>query len=96
MPKSVAAALAAEKTDDCALRDRALESIVEQGISNLLLLPAKQLNTQRHLSNSGPESVLAAEFRQFIYRGFEVGVSFMMTLSMTTSVARLAKLIADG
>lgn len=95
LPKSIAEALAADKIDGGALT-RALESIVGQKISNLLLLPANQLDAKRHLSNFGLDSMLAAEFRQFIYRVFEVDVSFMMLLSKTTSVASLAKLIAEG
>lgn len=95
LPKSVAVALAAGNIDSCTL-EGALESVVGEKVRNLLLLPAEQLSANTHLSKFGLDSMLAAEFRQFIYRIFEIDVSFMMLLSKTTSVASLAKIIADG
>ena len=49
----------------------------------------------RHLSNSGLDYMLTADFRQFIHRILEVDVSFNNLLSKTTRVANLAKLLAD-
>lgn len=95
LPKSVATALAANNIDNDALTE-ALESIVGEKVRNLLLLPVEQLDGKTHLSDFGLDSMLAAEFRQFIYRVFEVDVSFIMLLSKTTTVASLAKLVAEG
>lgn len=95
LPKPVADALAAEGTTIDALTG-ALESFLADKFRNLLLLPEDQLSAETQLSKFGLDSMLAAEVRQFIYRVFEVDVSFMMLLAKTTTVARLTKMIAES
>ena len=94
LPTPVAEALAAKNTNIDTLTG-ALESFLAEKIRNLLLLPEDQLSAETLLAKFGLDSMLAAEFRQFIYRVFEVDVSFMMLLAKTTSVASLTKIIAE-
>ena len=93
LPKSISKILAAERTDQTELI-RALEYIVGAKIRNLLLLPTEKLSAKTQLSVFGLDSVLAAEFRQFIYRMFEVDVPFMTLLDRTASVEKLSRLVA--
>lgn len=95
LPKPVADALAADGTTIDALTG-ALESFLADKFRNLLLLPEDQLSAETQLSKFGLDSMLAAEVRQFIYRVFEVDVSFMMLLAKTMTVARLTKIIAES
>lgn len=95
LPKPVADALAAKEIHIDTLTG-ALESFVAEKIKNLLLLPEDQLRPATPLSKFGLDSMLAAEFRQFIYRVFKIDVPFMMLLAKTTSVTSLAKDIAEG
>ena len=71
-------------------------TIVTKKISNLILLPVEQLEPERHLGDFGLDSMLAAEFRTFIFRTLEVDVPFMTLLAKSTTVNDLAQLIADG
>ncbi|KAI9693762.1 MAG: Type I Iterative PKS [Bathelium mastoideum] len=73
---------------------RALQSTVGLKISNLLLLPADQLDAERPLSNFGLDSMLAAELRSYIYHSFKADVPFMTLLAKSTTVASLAESIA--
>ena len=74
----------------------AIRSIVANKISNLILLPVEKLRLEQNLSEFGPDSMLAAEFRTFAFHALEVDVLFMTLLAKDTSVNSLAKLIADG
>ena len=87
LPRSLVETLAAERIEGSALI-RALGSIVEKDINNLLLLPVNQLDAKNDLSK---HPILAAS-RQFTYRVFH----HTKLLSKTTSVASLAKLMAEG
>ena len=95
LPKSVADALVAKEIHFDTLT-AALESFIAEKIRNLLLLPADQLQPETPLSRFGLDSMLAAEFRQFIYRVFEIDVPFMMLLAKSTSVAGLATVVAES
>ena len=95
LPKPVADALANKGTTIDTLTG-ALDSFLAEKFRNLLLLPKDQLSAETQLSKFGLDSMLAAEVRQFIYRVFEVDISFMMLLAKTTTVASLSKIIAEG
>ncbi|KAM0804375.1 reducing type I polyketide synthase 10 [Usnea florida] len=95
LPKPVADALATEGTPINTLTG-ALDSFLAEKFRNLLLLPKDQLSAETPFSQFGLDSMLAAEVRQFIYRVFDVDVSFMMLLAKTTTVATLSKMIAGS
>lgn len=73
-----------------------VRTIVTKKISNLILLPVEKLEPEQHLGEFGLDSMLAAEFRTFIFKALEVDVPFMTLLAKSTSVNDLAQLIADG
>jgi hypothetical protein len=96
LPEEVALALAArDKGDDNGASDNAVldavESVVSLKLRNLLLL--KELNPQTFLSKFGMDSMLAAEFRHFIFHTFDVDIPFQTILSETVSVTSLAGLV---
>ncbi|KAL9122163.1 MAG: hypothetical protein Q9187_001278 [Circinaria calcarea] len=96
MPSSVATALAASSGGDTL--DEALLNAVQQvltdKIGNLLLLSPDKLSPQTHLSEFGLDSMLAAEFRQFVFHTFKVDIPFQLILADTTSVVGLAGSVA--
>lgn len=74
----------------------AVRTIVAKKISNLILLPADTLKPEQQLGEFGLDSMLAAEFRTFIFKTLEVDVPFMTLLANSTSVNSLAQLITKG
>ena len=75
----------------------AIRAIVTKKISNLILLPADKLSPSQHLGDFGLDSMLAAEFRTFVFKAFGgVDVPFMTLLAKETSVDGLARIIAEG
>lgn len=72
----------------------AVRDIVAQKISHLILLPIERLKPDQHLSDFGIDSMLAAEFRTFIFHTLEVDVPFMTLLGKATTVNSLAELIS--
>lgn len=97
LPETVATALATRGKGENGASDNtvlnAVGSIVSAKIRNLLLL--KELNPQTFLSKFGMDSMLAAEFRHFIFHTFNVDVPFQTILSETVSVASLAGLVTE-
>lgn len=71
----------------------ATRQIVATKISNLILLPVEKLDLTQYLSQFGMDSMLAAEFRTYIFHALEVDVPFMTLLGDQTSVESLAQLI---
>ncbi|KAI0179744.1 polyketide synthase [Hypoxylon sp. FL1284] len=71
----------------------AVQEIVANKMSNLILLPAGQLRPEQKLGEFGIDSMLAAEFRTFIFHALEVDVPFMTLLDKHTSVRSLAETI---
>ena len=75
----------------------AIRAIVTKKISNLILLPADKLSPSQRLGDFGLDSMLAAEFRTFVFKAFGgVDVPFMTLLAKQTSVDGLARIIAQG
>ncbi|KAL1869060.1 putative secondary metabolism biosynthetic enzyme [Paecilomyces lecythidis] len=74
----------------------ALGDIISQKVSSLILLPEGKLKSDQQLGNFGLDSMLAAEFRAFIFHALGVDVPFVMFLSHTTTVDSLVTFIAEG
>ncbi|OJJ74373.1 hypothetical protein ASPBRDRAFT_193095 [Aspergillus brasiliensis CBS 101740] len=94
LPKDIARALRdnqdAESTVD------ALRAVLTKKISNLILLPETELKSDQPLGDSGLDSMLAAEFRTFIFRSFEVDIPFVVLLKRSTTANLLTDMIAQG
>ncbi|KAL1971037.1 hypothetical protein VTN77DRAFT_2871 [Rasamsonia byssochlamydoides] len=74
----------------------AVRDIVARKISNLILLPAGKLRPDQKLGDFGLDSMLAAEFRTFVFHALEVDVPFVILLNKSTTVNSLAQLITEG
>ncbi|RAH60136.1 polyketide synthase [Aspergillus piperis CBS 112811] len=74
----------------------ALRAVVSKKISNLILLPENDLKADQPLGDSGLDSMLAAEFRTFVFRMFEVDIPFIVLLKRSTTVNHLVDIIAQG
>ncbi|KAJ5519098.1 Acyl transferase/acyl hydrolase/lysophospholipase [Penicillium expansum] len=94
LPREIARALR-ESQDTAPIIDR-LRAVVSKKLSNLILLPESELEADRPLGDFGLDSMLAAEFRTFIFRTFEVDVPFVVLLKRSTTVNTLAGLIVQG
>ncbi|CAI7567668.1 unnamed protein product [Penicillium viridicatum] len=94
LPREIARALRDHK-DTASVLDE-LRAVVSRKLSNLILLPESQLEADRPLGEFGLDSMLAAEFRTFIFRTFEVDVPFVVLLKRSTTVNLLTGLIAQG
>ena len=98
LPDAVATALTesvSEKAVQSSLLD-AVQAVVADKIGNLLLLPPESLNPGTRLSEFGMDSMLAAEFRQFMFHTFDVDVPFSTLLGDNTSVAEVTEMVAEG
>ncbi|KAF2877547.1 KR domain-containing protein [Massariosphaeria phaeospora] len=85
-----------------ALKDRtsdslfeAVSAVISKKISNLILLPLKKLRLDKMLGEFGLDSMLAAEFRTFVYHTLEVDVPFMTLLDKGATVNDIARLISE-
>ena len=72
----------------------AVRTIVQKKIANLILLPVEKLKPEQPSGDFGLDSMLAAEFRTFVYKVLDVDVPFMTLLAKGTSVETLAVSIA--
>ncbi|EHA26972.1 hypothetical protein ASPNIDRAFT_35595 [Aspergillus niger ATCC 1015] len=94
LPKNIARAL--RDNQDVESNLDALRAVVSKKISNLILLPESDLQANQPLGDSGLDSMLAAEFRTFIFRMFEVDIPFVVLLKRSTIVNLLTDMIAQG
>ncbi|TLD16759.1 uncharacterized protein PgNI_02150 [Pyricularia grisea] len=76
-----------------AVAAQALELIADK-FSNLVLVPRDRLDLLRPLSDVGVDSMLAAEFRGWIYQQVKVNVPYLTMLASTTTLTMLSELIA--
>lgn len=74
----------------------AVRTLVAKKISNLILLPVEKLEPEQELGQFGLDSMLASEFRRYVFQALEVDVPFMTLLAKNTSVDSLAQLIVEG
>lgn len=89
---SISAALASGKSVL-----EAVEEILCQKISNLILVPLQELHSQTNLSSFGLDSMLAAELRTSIYQTFDADVPYLVLLSTNASIRSLSEtIIANG
>ena len=74
----------------------AVRMVVAKKMSNLILLPMEKVQLDQKFGEFGLDSMLAAEFRTFIFHALEVDVPFVTLLNKDTSVNSLAQLITEG
>ncbi|THC98862.1 hypothetical protein EYZ11_001640 [Aspergillus tanneri] len=64
-------------------------ALVGKRFGNLILIPEEKLDVKQPLSTYGMDSMLAAEFRSWVYKVFKADVPFLDLLSPTTSLDSL-------
>lgn len=94
LPEELASMLA-EGGEEASILD-AVRTMVTKKIANLILLPTEKLRPEQTLGEFGLDSMLAAEFRTYIFRTLEVDIPFMMILDRLTTVNGLSEVITSG
>ena len=94
LPEEVAKALA-EGDGEASVLD-AVRKMVGKKIANLILLPVDKLRLDQKLGDFGMDSMLAAEFRTYIFHALEVDVPFMMLLDRSTTVDSLSAVVVES
>ena len=96
LPRAVSMALASNEgnsSPDTTLVE-AVQAVVVEKISSLLLVPSTRLLKETQLAGFGMESMLAAEFRSDMFQAFKVDIPFMVLLNEKTSIGTLVELVA--
>ena len=92
MPEAVSIAM--QSRDRVSLQDT-IRGMVAKKVSNLILLPLEKLRPNQALGDFGIDSMLAAEFRAFLFQSLKVDVPFVTLLDRSATVDSLTQLIAD-
>lgn len=88
MPAEVAEAIATgASVEDAILK------MISKKFSNLVLIPEDKLNLTKPISEVGVDSMLAAEFRAWIFQAFKVDVPYLTLLSAAATLTLLSELI---
>lgn len=93
IPTSVAKALASE-ADATSLQEAALR-VTRKRFSSAILMPVDQIDEHKGLAEFGMDSMIAAEFRTWIWGIFKVDVPFLDLLSKQKSLANLVEFIEE-
>lgn len=89
LPEEVAQAInAGQPADEFVLK------IIAKKFSNLVLIPQEKLNLTISISDVGVDSMLAAEFRAWIFQTFKTDVPYLTLLSSSSTITLLSELIA--
>ncbi|KAI0096597.1 polyketide synthase-like protein [Nemania sp. FL0031] len=94
MPEVVAKALRTEVHKASTLREAILGALQQQ-FSHLLLTPADQIEPTRSFAQYGIDSMIAAEFRAWIWSSLKVEVPFLDLLSSRKSLHTLTGLLEE-
>ncbi|KAJ8117705.1 hypothetical protein ONZ43_g4152 [Nemania bipapillata] len=82
----------APEADAPSLRDAILR-LIKKRFSNLILMPADQINEGKTLTGFGVDSMIASEFRSWFWSIFAVDIPFLDLMSAQTSLELLAKVV---
>ncbi|RAK98996.1 type I polyketide synthase [Aspergillus ibericus CBS 121593] len=69
----------------------AIQRSLARRLGNLVLLPREKVQVTKPLAEFGMDSMIAAEFRTWIFRVFEVDIPFVELLSKSVTVGSLAE-----
>lgn len=93
IPTEITNAVAAK---DVAALQEALYKFLAQKVSQLVLVPAEALSPELNLATLGMDSMLAAEYRTFIFHVLKVDVPFLMLLDRNLTMQGLAGHLRQG
>ncbi|KAI1149132.1 polyketide synthase [Nemania diffusa] len=91
IPASLKPTIAPE-ADAPSLRDAILQ-LIKKRFSNLILMPADQINEGKALPGFGVDSMIASEFRSWFWSVFAVDIPFLDIMSAQMSLELLAKVV---
>jgi acyl carrier protein len=74
----------------------AISTSITKKLAHLLLLQPDQLSATTRLGTFGMDSMLAAEFRMFIFTTLGTEISFQVLLEKDTTIAALTELITNS
>ncbi|KAI1207269.1 polyketide synthase-like protein [Annulohypoxylon truncatum] len=74
-------------------RREAILQLVRKQFSNMILVPAEQIDDHKPMAQFGVDSMLAAEFRTWFWITFEVDVSFLDLRSERKSLDSIASVV---
>jgi aryl carrier-like protein len=83
------------KKIDAASLDDAILIVVRKQFSNLTLMPIQQIDDRKPLVQFGLDSMIASEFRAWLWSTLKVDVSFLDILSRKLTLRGLAKSITE-
>lgn len=75
--------------------EEALLHTVAQKFSSLVLIPKDKLDTTKPISSVGVDSMLAAEFRAWIFQSFKVDIPYLTLLSSAATINYLSETVAQ-
>ncbi|KAF3402032.1 Polyketide synthase-nonribosomal peptide synthetase [Penicillium rolfsii] len=87
--------LMAELDEDLPLCEAVQKSIARR-LGNLVLLALEKVQVNKPLAQFGMDSMIASEFRTWIFRVFEVDIPFLEIMSKTATVASLATTVTEA
>ncbi|KAI1800129.1 polyketide synthase [Daldinia bambusicola] len=93
VPSCALAAL--KKQADAPTLEVAILRLAKKCFSNLILLPTDLIDDHKALNEYGVDSMIASEFRTWLWNAFKVDVSFLDILSQGKSMHALSGYIAD-
>jgi NAD(P)-dependent dehydrogenase (short-subunit alcohol dehydrogenase family) len=93
VPAAAAKALASE-SDAPSLQEGVLR-LTRKRFSSLILMPIEHIDDARPVAQFGVDSMIAAEFRTWIWGTFKVDVPFLSLMSNTQTLTTLSELVGE-
>ena len=93
LPSAITSAISSK--DRPSLQGAVFE-ILASKLSNLVLMPVDKVTPQLVLHDIGMDSMLAAEYRTFMFRTFGVDVPFLTLMDASTSMQVISNALCDG
>ena len=91
--KSIPASISKAVKEGNASLLEAVRTVLAKRIANLMLLPPERLQPATRVAEFGPNSMLAAEFRNFTYHALEVDIPFLAFLDANVTLNGLTETV---
>jgi NAD(P)-dependent dehydrogenase (short-subunit alcohol dehydrogenase family)/acyl carrier protein len=93
VPAALTATFAPEA--DAPTFQTAILKLIKKRFSNLILMPADQIDDSTPIPDFGVDSMIASEFRSWFWTAFKVDIPFLDLMSAQTSLNKLADFVGD-
>ncbi|KAI0886290.1 ketoacyl-synt-domain-containing protein [Annulohypoxylon maeteangense] len=90
----LAAEIAEAINSGSSVTEAALAMVVTK-FSSLVLMPKDKIDVHKPMSGVGIDSMLAAEFRAWVFQAFKVDVPYLTLLSSTATLSTISELISQ-